>query len=100
MSGNLMSFTPAEVSGISTPVITQHLPTGAITYNASGVLNQIPGTQTGGRRSKRSSKSKKNKSKRTRSGRSMRSSKSMRSGKSKKNKSKRMRNKSKKNKKH
>ena len=98
MSGNLMSFTPAEVSGISTPVITQHLPTGAITYNASGVLNQIPGTQTGGRRSKRSSKSKKNKSKRKRSGRSMRSSKSMRS--TRKNKSKRIRNKSKKNKKH
>ena len=95
MSGNLMSFTPAEVSGISTPVITQHLPTGAITYNASGVLNQIPGTQTGGRRSKRS---KKNKSKRKRSGRSMRSSKSMRS--TRKNKSKRIRSKSKKNKKH
>ena len=59
MTGHLMSFTPMEVSGISTPVITQHLPTGAITYNASGMLNQIGGKRT------RSGKSKKNKSKRS-----------------------------------
>ena len=45
MSSKLVSFTPQEVRGIGTPVITQHLKPGAITYNANGGLNQIGGTR-------------------------------------------------------
>jgi hypothetical protein len=44
MSGGRLS--PAEVRGLGTPVITQHLPPGAITYNANGNLNQIGGRYT------------------------------------------------------
>lgn len=75
--GRLIPFSPEEVSGYSTPVITQHLPTGSITYNANGVLDvNLHERQTGGRYKrtnkkkrtvKRSKKSKKrtNKKKRT-----------------------------------
>jgi len=86
--GHLVAFTPAEVTGIGTPVITQHLPPGAISYNANGTLTQAIGgklpvpVQQGGRRkksksskSRRSSKSSKKSSRR----KSRRSSKKTRS---------------------
>jgi hypothetical protein len=43
--GHLLPFTPTEVSGYSTPFISDHLPPGAISYNANGTL-----AQNGGRR--------------------------------------------------
>jgi hypothetical protein len=57
--GRLVPFSPEDVSsyGYKTPVITQHLPPGAITYSASGSL-KIP--QAGGRR-RRSRKGRKGK---------------------------------------
>ena len=61
MSGRLISFTPAEVRGISTPVITQHLPTGAISYDANGELKQIGGYTNFGRGGKRRGYTKKTK---------------------------------------
>jgi len=64
--GQLTLLTPQEISGYSTPVITEHLPPGAIKYNPDGRLVdtidgrlQAGGTQKGGKRSsskKRSSK--------------------------------------------
>jgi len=57
MSSILIPFTPAEVTGLGTPVITQHLPTGAISYNANGEMNiKLP--QAGGNRSKYTKKKK------------------------------------------
>ena len=57
--GRLISFSPQEISGYSTPVITEHLPTGSITYNANGALDiNLKPSQTGGRY-RRSKKSKK-----------------------------------------
>lgn len=52
--GRLVAFTPQAISGYSTPVITEHLKPGSITYNANGALNQI-----GGRRKRSSRKYKK-----------------------------------------
>jgi hypothetical protein len=60
MSGKLVSFTPQEVRGIGTPVITEHLKPGAITYNANGGLNQIGGYMNFGRGGKHSRYTKRN----------------------------------------
>jgi len=88
--GHLSSFTPQEISGYSTPVITEHLPPGAIKYNPDGrlvdtidVKLQSGGTRKGGKRSSRKSKRSSRKSKRS-------SRKSKRSG-SKKRTSKKVR---------
>lgn len=55
--GHLLPFTPAEVSGYSTPFISDHLPPGAISYNANGAL-----AQNGGKRKSLKRKSLKRKS--------------------------------------
>ncbi len=69
--GNLPPLHPAQVSGLGTPVITQHLEPGAITYNANPADIQGQGHKGGSRRTR---KSKRSRSKRSRSKR--RSSKS------------------------
>jgi len=64
--GRLISFSPQEVRGYSTPVITEHLPTGSITYNANGVLDiNSHQRQTGGRYKRSKNKKRTNKKKRT-----------------------------------
>ena len=55
--GNLAPLQPLAISGYETPVITQHLPPGAISYDSKPA--NIEG---GGRRSKRSRSSSKHKS--------------------------------------
>jgi hypothetical protein len=57
--GRLVSYTPENISGYSTPIITEHLPKGAITYNPNGgLLVDTTVKQTGGmRRTKKSRRS-------------------------------------------
>ena len=56
--GQLTLLTPQEISGYSTPVITEHLPPGAIKYNPDGRLVDTIDMQVqkGGKRSSRKSK--------------------------------------------
>jgi hypothetical protein len=75
--GNLTPLQPLAISGYETPVITQHLPPGAISYDSA------PANIEGGKRSR----SKRSRSKRSRSRRrSKRSSKKSRSRKSRSSK--------------
>ena len=70
--GHLPPLHPAQVSGLGTPVITQHLEPGAITYNSNPADIQGQGHK-GGRRSSsrtRRSSSKRSSSKRSSSKRS------------------------------
>lgn len=57
--GQLTLLTPQEISGYSTPVITEHLPPGAIKYNPDGrLVDTIDGqVQKGGKRSGHSKRS-------------------------------------------
>ena len=69
--GQLALLTPQEISGYSTPVITEHLPPGAIKYNPDGrLVDTIDGKlQTGGtRKGKRSGKKSKRSGSKKRSG--------------------------------
>ena len=71
------ALTPMEVSGLGTPIITEHLPAGTIHYKDSvlqvsapqGPATQGPATQVGGRRRRHKRRTTK-KSKRSRSKRS------------------------------
>jgi hypothetical protein len=80
--GQLALLTPQEISGYSTPVITEHLPPGAIKYNPDGrLVDTIDGKlQTGGTRKggKRSGHSKRSSRKSKRSSRKKRTSKKVR----------------------
>ena len=79
--GNLAPLQPLAISGYETPVITQHLPPGAISYGDSKPAN----IEGGSRRSKRS-RSRKSSSSRSRKSSSRKSS--SRKSRSRKSKSK------------
>ena len=68
--GNLAPLQPLAISGYETPVITQHLPPGAISYGDSKPAN----IEGGSRRSKRS-RSRKSSSRKSRSRKSKSKSK-------------------------
>lgn len=72
--GNLAPLQPLAISGYETPVITQHLPVGAISYGDSKPAN----IEGGGRRSKRS-RSRKSSSRKSRKSSSRKSSRSRKS---------------------
>jgi hypothetical protein len=65
--GNLTPLQPLAISGYETPVITQHLPPGAISYD-SGPANIEGGSRRRrGRKSSKRSRSKRSRSKRSKS---------------------------------